>query len=153
MQWLIKFISKFDDTEFLNQVQFDFLVVDENLTPQRSIAQEEGRQFLYSPSGQYILDMIVKEDPGTANYVIWIYGLAPEGIVPSTSSDYLEIPVTIYAGDDSTPVTIPDPEPAQEIPSWIKNNAGWWADGAIDDDSFVGGIQFLIEEGIMSITS
>ena len=40
MQWLIKFISKFDDTEFLNQVQFDFLVVDDNLTPQRSIAQE-----------------------------------------------------------------------------------------------------------------
>ena len=153
MQWLIKFISKFDDTEFLNQVQFDFLVVDENLTPQRSIAQEEGRQFLYSPSGQYILDMIVKEDPGTANYVIWIYGLAPEGIVPSTTSDYLEVPVTIYAGDGSTPVTTPDPEPTQEIPSWIKNNAGWWADGAIDDDSFVGGIQFLIEEGIMSITS
>ena len=45
MQWLIKFISKYDDTEFLNQVQFDFLVVDDNLTPLRSIAQEEGRQF------------------------------------------------------------------------------------------------------------
>ena len=42
---------------------------------------------------------------------------------------------------------------SNEIPSWIKNNAGWWADGAIDDDSFVGGIQFLIEEGIMSISS
>ena len=23
----------------------------------------------------------------------------------------------------------------QEIPSWIKNNAGWWADGAIDDEA------------------
>ena len=22
------------------------------------------------------------------------------------------------------------------IPSWIKNNAGWWADGIIDDNSF-----------------
>ena len=42
---------------------------------------------------------------------------------------------------------------SNEIPSWIKNNAGWWAEGAIDDDSFVGGIQFLIEEGIMSISS
>ena len=41
----------------------------------------------------------------------------------------------------------------REIPSWIKNNAGWWADGSIDDDSFVGGIQFLIEEGIMRISS
>ena len=29
-----------------------------------------------------------------------------------------------------------------EVPSWIKNNAGWWAEGTIDDDSFVQGIQF-----------
>ncbi|PIN97840.1 MAG: peptidase, partial [Nitrosopumilus sp. CG10_big_fil_rev_8_21_14_0_10_33_7] len=38
-----------------------------------------------------------------------------------------------------------------QIPSWIKNNAGWWADGSIDDNSFVQGIQFLIKEGIMKI--
>ncbi|MCV0431276.1 peptidase [Nitrosopumilus sp.] len=150
MQWLIKFISKYDDTEFLNQVQFDFLVVDDNLKPLRSIAQEEGRDYLYSPSGQYILDMIVKEDPGTVNYVVWVYGLAREGIVPNVASDFLKIPVTIYAGDGTIP-SIPDPVPTQEIPSWIKNNAGWWADGAIDDDSFVQGIQFLIKEGIMKI--
>ena len=31
------------------------------------------------------------------------------------------------------------------IPAWIKNNAGWWAEGAIDDNSFVQGIQFLIQ--------
>jgi hypothetical protein len=43
------------------------------------------------------------------------------------------------------------PEPA--IPKWIKNNAGWWADGKIDDGSFVQGIQFLIKEKIMSIPS
>ena len=154
MQWLIKFISKFDDTEFLNQVQFDFLVVDDNLTPLRSIAQEEGRNFLYSPSGQYILDMIVKEEPGTANYVIWVYGLAPEGIVPSTASDYLEISIPIYPSDNDnneTPIVMPDPTETKSIPAWIKNNAGWWADGAIDDDSFVQGIQFLIKEGIMEI--
>ena len=39
------------------------------------------------------------------------------------------------------------------VPEWIKNNAGWWAEGAIDDNSFVQGIQFLIKEGIMSISS
>ncbi len=145
-QWLIKFISKYDDTEFLNQVQYDFLVVDDNMTQLRSIAQEEGRDFLYSPSGLATLDFIVKEDPGTANYVIWIYGLSPTGIVPSVVSDYLKISVPIFASDGS----IPDLT-SQEIPSWIKNNAGWWADGSIDDNSFVGGIQFLIKEGIMKI--
>ena len=37
------------------------------------------------------------------------------------------------------------------IPSWIKNNAGWWSEGSIDDNSFVQGIQYLIKEGIMKI--
>ena len=42
---------------------------------------------------------------------------------------------------------------AQEatIPDWIKNNAGWWAGGLIDDDSFVSGIQWLISNGVMTI--
>ena len=39
------------------------------------------------------------------------------------------------------------------IPKWIKNNAGWWADGQIDDSSFIQGIQFLIKEKIMNIPS
>ncbi len=38
-----------------------------------------------------------------------------------------------------------------KIPDWIKSNAGWWADGQIDDSSFVEGIQFLIKEGLMKI--
>ena len=37
------------------------------------------------------------------------------------------------------------------IPSWIKNNAGWWASGQIDDGSFVQGIQWLITNKIMKI--
>jgi hypothetical protein len=37
------------------------------------------------------------------------------------------------------------------IPGWIKNNAGWWADGMIDDASFVSGIQWLISNGVMNI--
>ena len=155
----IKFISKYDDTEFLNQVQYDFLVVDDDLTPLRSIAQEEGQNFLYSPSGLASLDFIVKEDPGDANYVIWIYGLSPKGIVPNpleTPADYLEITIPIFANDnlpvDTTPVEIiPEVTHTAAIPNWIKTNAGWWADGSIDDDSFVGGIQYLIENGIMKI--
>ncbi len=37
------------------------------------------------------------------------------------------------------------------IPEWVRNNAGWWAEGSIDDGSFVQGIQFMIKEGLMSI--
>jgi len=38
------------------------------------------------------------------------------------------------------------------IPPWIKNNAGWWADGMIPDDAFVSGLQWLISNGIMKIS-
>ena len=37
------------------------------------------------------------------------------------------------------------------IPGWIKNNAGWWADGKIPDSAFIKGIQFLIKEGIFDV--
>ena len=37
------------------------------------------------------------------------------------------------------------------VPGWIKNNAGWWADGLIDDSSFVSGIQWLITNEIIYI--
>jgi hypothetical protein len=39
------------------------------------------------------------------------------------------------------------------IPAWIKNNAEWWAAGAIDDKTFVQGIQFLVKEGILQISN
>ena len=37
------------------------------------------------------------------------------------------------------------------IPPWIKNNAGWWADGKINDNDFISGIEYLIEKKIISI--
>ncbi len=37
------------------------------------------------------------------------------------------------------------------IPNWVKNNAGWWADGQIPDSAFVQGIQFLIKEDIIVV--
>jgi len=43
------------------------------------------------------------------------------------------------------------PEMTNEIPSWIKNNAGWWSQGVITDTDFVSGIQWLINNGIMKI--
>jgi len=46
----------------------------------------------------------------------------------------------------------PTPITQSSIPEWIKNNAGWWADGQIDDSSFVSGLQWLISNGIMKIS-
>jgi hypothetical protein len=35
---------------------------------------------------------------------------------------------------------------------WIKNNAEWWAEGVINDDTFVQGIEFLVQENIIKVT-
>jgi len=56
-----------------------------------------------------------------------------------------------FSGISSTSFDIGSGSGTNQIPSWIKNNAGWWADGSIDDNSFVQGIQFLIKEKIMKI--
>ena len=44
-----------------------------------------------------------------------------------------------------------DVEETTLVPSWIKNNAGWWADGIVGDQEFIQSIQFLINENIITI--
>jgi len=43
-------------------------------------------------------------------------------------------------------------ETGPKIPSWIKTNVQWWADGAVPDSTFVDGIEFLISEDIIHIS-
>jgi len=40
---------------------------------------------------------------------------------------------------------------AEGVPAWVKNNAGWWADGTITESEFIQGIQFLIKDGVIVI--
>jgi len=51
----------------------------------------------------------------------------------------LELPIVINGSNDIV------------IPNWVKNNAGWWADGEIPDSAFINGIEFLIKEGIIVV--
>ncbi len=37
------------------------------------------------------------------------------------------------------------------IPDWVRNNAGWWSDGAITDNDFASGIEFMIKESIIKV--
>jgi len=42
-------------------------------------------------------------------------------------------------------------EREQQVPDWVRHNAGWWADGLISDDDFVSGIKYLVEQGIIRV--
>ena len=37
------------------------------------------------------------------------------------------------------------------VPEWIKNNAGWWSSDAISDGEFIGGIEHLVKEKVITI--
>ena len=44
------------------------------------------------------------------------------------------------------------PALAQEsVPSWVRENAGYWADGILDDGSFLDGIKYLVDNGIIDV--
>ena len=68
--------------------------------------------------------------------------------------------MTIIVGIASTPILSQDGAfilisnvfaQDYEIPTWIKNNAGWWATDQIDDSAFLKGIQYLVQNGIIVI--
>ncbi len=39
------------------------------------------------------------------------------------------------------------------VPDWIKTNAAWWVEGSVDDQTFLNGIEFLVENGIIDLSS
>ena len=69
-------------------------------------------------------------------YLLGIEYLVKEGIIvmPQTGD---------YDSDFLSP---------QAVPAWIKNNAGWWASGQIDDITYVSGIQYLVKVGIIKVS-
>ena len=58
--------------------------------------------------------------------------------------------VGISTGTSSSPAII-TPSETVTIPDWVKNNAEWWADGQIDDNTFANGIEYMIKAGIIVV--
>ena len=42
---------------------------------------------------------------------------------------------------------------SKNIPFWIKDNAKWWSSSSISDSEFIDGIEYLIEENIIQIST
>ncbi|AFS83559.1 peptidase [Candidatus Nitrosopumilus sediminis] len=153
IDWKINFMNKYNDVEFIDQVHYDIWVVDEKGNRLRSYAEDIGRADLFNGFGQVHLLLPVEENAGIIHYVIFVHGTGSEYEIPdATMGGYITIDIEISENpllvqlDNS--VTLPS-----KIPSWIKNNAEWWAAGQINDDSFIQGIQFLIKEDVLQIPS
>lgn len=59
--------------------------------------------------------------------------------------------ITIVETDSKTTLETEAGLGSSEIPAWIKNNAGWWADGQISESDFLKGIEHLISIGIIKL--
>ncbi len=53
----------------------------------------------------------------------------------------------------TVPLTTQTVDAQNLIPEWIKNNAKWWSEGQVDDKTFLNGIEFLIESGVINVSS
>ncbi len=151
IDWKINFKNKYNDAEFVTQVHYDIWIVDEDGNKLRSYAQDLGRADLFNGFGQVHLNLPIEEDAGIVRYAIFVHGTGPKyGISDTTMGGYTVIEIEIaenqLLGKPNNNVSSPG------IPSWIKDNAGWWAEGSIDDGSFILGIEFLIKEGIIKIS-
>ena len=111
----------------------------------------KGRVFI-ADSGDTVKNRLVSM-PGDTVYAKYVDFTMPDG---STSDIFSAAVVKISGQNMNNLLDKIDPkfrlsQSVEKVPSWIKNNAGWWANGDIDDDSFVQGIQFLIKEKIIEI--
>jgi phosphonate transport system substrate-binding protein len=62
--------------------------------------------------------------------------------------------VAVFAVVSAMSVPLTQNAQAQSlIPDWIKANAGWWADGTLDDETFLNGITYLLENGVINVSS
>ena len=129
----IDFINK--DTEKI-QVHIDYFV---------NIFRDDNELFsterIHTSSGTVKVPFTFN-DQGTYKIVVAVDGIlfVP---MPKESATF-----TINVGTVSEDM---NEETKSAIPNWIRNNAKWWAEDAIEDSDFTSGIQFLIKEDIIQI--
>ena len=144
-------ITFFDDERnLIKDVRYAYSLIDENnLEVERNSGDDPNNPGVLSTEGIDIPEIFVPAQ-GQYRLDILVYGtgLDYDPTYSGIGSAIIEIGPSLPK--DTTPPT-PVETPPTAIPEWIKNNAGWWANGDIDDNSFVQGIQFLIKEGIMKI--
>ena len=105
-------------------------------------------------SGETAKNRLVS-NPGDVLYAKYVDFTLPDG----NTSEIVSAAVVKISGQNMDdllntldPAVRPMTSVQNEIPAWIKSNAGWWADGTISDGEFLSGIEFLIKDGIITVS-
>ena len=138
-----------DDGNLIKDIRYGFSLIDENDNELfKNTGDDEQNPGIVASEGIDIQGILIPTE-GQFRIDVLVYGtgITYDSTFSGIGSGLIEL------GPGAPKPTSPDQKPSEEIsiPSWIKNNAGWWSTEQIDDESFVQGIQYLIKEGIMKI--
>ena len=158
VEFRISFEKSFDQSQKYGNTHYDIFTVDDQGHQIYSEAQGKGRTDLFAPVGDDDRTIVLHGSVPTTHFVIAVYGVGSEGATPDPSlSGLIKFDVKTAepfggsSGNGGTGGTGSNQGQTIVIPAWIKNNAGWWHDGTIDDNTFVQGIQYMITNGIMQV--
>jgi hypothetical protein len=118
-----------------------------------SVKDSSGKEFVVNTGGNpNLLGLIIPSGVDSRLITIPSKGTYTLQLV-LTGSGFLDFEPFVSASlQFDISETKPSPAPViSQIPSWIRNNAKWWADGIIGDSDFVSGIQYLIKQEILKI--
>ncbi|MDP7196137.1 MAG: hypothetical protein QF864_08095, partial [SAR202 cluster bacterium] len=79
--------------------------------------------------------------------------IEPDNFVTRNYLDHLEKIIKKYPTESTEKPTYLLNLEKNEIPYWIKTNAGWWASDKISDNDFISGIQYLVKNKIIRLDS
>jgi len=107
------------------------------------------------PIGMDVISLETENDSGIFVATIKFFSFTSTTTIKVSGGD------SVYAKygnlSDTTTIKVPNIFPNQNeepriiIPGWIKDIANWWANGQIDNETFVKGIQFLISDGVIIV--
>jgi hypothetical protein len=148
-------IAFFDDNRnLIKDVRYAISFIDENDNVLEKLSgNDSSNPGILSTEGiDYQKIRIPSQGQFRIDVLVYGTGLDYNPTHAGIGSGIIEIGVSSAKNTQVLPTPkISEVKPSSEIPGWIKNNAGWWADGTIDDASFIQGVQFLIKENILQI--
>ena len=84
-------------------------------------------------------------------YFLMANEISPENHIVKNYKEFAENVIQRYPYNEVEGPKIFEVAKVEDIPEWIKNSAGWWAEDKITDIEFIASLQFLIKNNIIKI--
>ena len=88
-----------------------------------------------------------------ANYFASAHTIMPDNHVVKNYNDFAERVIEKYPYNEVEKPKFFEIKLVENVPAWVKNTAGWWANDQIEDSDFLTAIQFLIKNKIITVNS